>query len=372
LLIANGKYGEKIGLKEIFSKTHAASAISIHGRPLGPDFPTFIIAEAGVNHNGDPSLAKKLVFAAKACGADCVKFQTFKADHIVRADAPKASYQLRTTDVQESQLEMLRRLELPREVYPELIEACQQAGILFLSTPYDIEDIDFLDSLGVSAFKVASGQAVEPNFLTAIAQKGKPIILSTGMCTLAEAGEAVEIIRRARNDQIIVLQCTTNYPCDLEDVNLRAIQTMAQAFGVLAGFSDHTQTLTAATLAVGLGACIIERHFTLDENLPGPDHSSSSNPKEFRQLVNQIREAEKCLGSAKKRPTPAEIDNAQGMRRSIVASRFIKIGEVFSLNNLTMKRPYDGLPGSCLRYILGRKATIDIPKDVPIDWAMMR
>jgi N,N'-diacetyllegionaminate synthase len=371
-IITSGQPRERIGLKVIFHKTQVNRKIDIHNIPIGPNFLTFIIAEAGVNHNGDLDLAKQLIFAAKACGADCVKFQTFRADHIVRADAPKAAYQLRTTNPRESQLDMLRRIELPREVYPELLQACQQAGILFLATPYDPEDIDFLDSLGVPAFKVASGQAVEPNFLTAMALKGKPILLSTGMCTLAEVGEAVDVIRRAGNDQIVVLQCTTNYPCALEDVNLRAMETMAQAFGVPVGFSDHTPTLTAATLAVGLGACVIERHFTLDKGLPGPDHSSSSNPEEFRQLVIQIREAEKCLGSAMKRPTQAEIENAKGMRRSIVASRFIKAGEVLSLGNLTMKRPYDGLPQSCLKYLLGRKAIVDIPMDTPIDLGMVR
>lgn len=371
-IIAARQHGERLDLKEIVYKAQGTRGIDIHNIPIGPDFSTFIIAEAGVNHNGDLDLAKKLIFAAKACGADCVKFQTFRADHIVRADAPKAPYQLRTTALRESQLEMLRKLELPREAYRELIHACEQAGILFLSTPYDLEDIDFLDSLGVPAFKVASGQVVEPHFLTAMALKGKPILLSTGMCTLAEAGGAVEVIRQAGNDQIVVLQCTTNYPCALEDVNLLAMETMAQAFGVLVGFSDHTQTSTAATLAVGLGACVIERHFTLDKGLPGPDHSSSSNPEEFRQLVIQIREAEKCLGSAVKRPTQAERENAQGMRRSIVASRPIKVGEVLSLSNLTMKRPYDGLPQSCLKYLLGRKAIVDILMDAPIDLGMAR
>jgi N,N'-diacetyllegionaminate synthase len=354
-----------------FKNRFMTLTLTIQQRPLGPGFPTFIIAEAGVNHNGDEALAKKLIVAAKACGADCVKFQTFRAESIVRQDSPKAAYQLKTTDPDESQLAMLRKLELPRESYPELIRTCQQEGIFFLSTPYSLEDIDFLDSLGIPAFKVASGQTVEPQFLEFMARKGKPILLSTGMCSLAEVGDALETIRQAGNQQIIVLQCTTNYPSTLEDANLRAMQTMARAFDVLVGFSDHTQSLTAATLAIGLGASVIERHFTLDKNLPGPDQSSSSDPEEFSRLVLQVREAEKCLGSRLKRPTPAEIENARGMRRSIVASRLIKIGEVLSLDNLTMKRPADGLPGSCLKYLLGRRAAMDIAMDTSIDLGML-
>ena len=345
--------------------------ITIQNKTISSGDATFIIAEAGVNHNGDVRIAKKLVREAKICGADCVKFQTFQADRIVTDTSPKAAYQLKTTDPNESQMNMLRKLELPESAYNELIQLCEDVGIIFLSTPYGIEDIDFLDVLGVSAFKVASGQAAEPHFLEHMARKGKPVFLSTGMCTLAEADEAVRIIRDAGNDQIVVFQCTTNYPSALEDVNLRAMQTMASAMDVLAGYSDHTQSLIPATLAVGLGACVIERHFTLDKTLPGPDHANSSDPQEFSQLVRQIREAEKCLGSRIKIPSSAEIQNAEGMRRSIVAKKNIRSGEMLTLDNITLKRPATGLPGKFIKLVLNRRAVKEIDVDTMIDIGMI-
>lgn len=332
----------------------------------------FIIAEIGVNHNGDLSLAKKMILSAKESGADCVKFQTFKASRVASPSAPKAAYQLSTTDASESQINMLRKLELSEEEYLEIARFCTSQDIAFLSTPYDIEDADFLDNLGVPAFKIASGQAVELNYLRHVARKGKPILLSTGMCTLAEVDEAVRAIREVGNNDIVVLQCTTNYPSALEDCNLRTMQTMASALDVRVGYSDHTQSLTAAVLAVGLGACVIERHFTLDRNLPGPDHSSSSEPDEFRRMVEMIREAEITLGSSRKEPAAAEVENAKGMRRSLVAKIDIAPGEQLGWNNLAFKRPGTGITGKHADMVIGRHAARRIMPETLITLDMVK
>ncbi len=346
--------------------------IHLNSRTIGKHQTIFIIAEAGVNHNGDVELARKLIHSAKQCGADCIKFQTFAAERIATSRASKAQYQLHTTDPNESQIDMLKNLELPESAYPELIDLCEQLDISFLSTPYNIEDIDLLDNLGIKAFKVASGQAVEHDFLEYIARKGKPIILSSGMCTLAEVDEAIRTIRAAGNDQIVVLQCTTNYPSAIEDCNLRAMQTMGRAFNVPVGYSDHTRSLTAAVVAVGLGASVIEKHFTLDKTLPGPDQSSSSDPAEFAMMVKQVREAEKCLGSSIKQPSAIEVQNAVGMRRSIVAKLPIKAGEKFTTENLTLKRPGTGFLGNHMQLVMGRTAAKDIEADTIICLEMIQ
>ncbi len=326
----------------------------------------FIIAEAGVNHNGDIELAKQLVIAAKECGADCVKFQTFKAERVASISAPKAVYQMKTTNPQESQLEMLKKLEFTYDEFKEVVQYCREQDIQFLSTPYSIDDADLLHSLDVPAFKIASGQAVEPIFLDHVARKGKPVILSTGMCTLSEVDNAIRIIRDAGNDQIIILQCTTNYPTAPEDANIRAMVTMRNAFGYPTGYSDHTQTSTTAVTAVALGACVIERHLTLDKNMPGPDHSSSSDPGEFACLVSQIRETSKVLGSYRKEPTDVEKENIPGMRRGIFAAVDIPTGSLFTLENLTVKRPLTGLSANYLPMILGHKAACDIKAETSI------
>ena len=345
--------------------------IAIQNRIIGPGHPVFVIAEAGVNHNGDLEIAKRLIYEAKACGADCVKFQTFRADRIVSKTSPKAAYQLKTTSSEESQFDMLRKLELPDQAQKELIQICERAGVIFLSTPCNIEDVDFLEASNVPAFKVASAYAVESQFLSYIARKGKPILLSTGMCTFAEVDEAVRTIRDAGNDQIVVLQCTTNYPSALKDANLRVMHTISTAFDVLVGYSDHTQGLVAATVAAGLGACVIEKHFTLDKTLPGPDHSSSSDPDEFAQLVQQIRDTEKCLGTPLKIPSESETQNAKVMRRSIVAIKHIKKGDVFTLDNITLKRPGTGFSGKLLNLVLGRRAAQEVAPDTLIDFGMI-
>ena len=330
----------------------------------------YIIAEAGVNHNGDINLAKKLIDAAKSARADCVKFQTFKAERIVTASAPKADYQLKVTDRNESQLQMLKRLELDLDAYRELIAYCRQLDIEFLSTPYGLEDIAFLETLGVTAYKVASGQIVEPQFLRAVAATGKPVYLSTGMATLAEVDEAVRVIRDAGNHKIVLFQCTTNYPARPEDANLRTIATMAAAFGTVMGYSDHTQSDTACLVSIGLGASVIEKHLTLDKNLAGPDHAASADPAEFARLVAAIREAEGTLGSGRKEPCLVERQNAPGMRRSVVASRAIEAGEPFQESMFTCKRPGTGIRPALLPQLLGYRASRRIEADELVTWSM--
>jgi N-acetylneuraminate synthase/N,N'-diacetyllegionaminate synthase len=244
--------------------------------------------------------------------------------------------------------------------------------MIFLSTPYDVEDADLLDQFGVQAFKVASGQAVEPYFLKHLAKKERPIFLSTGMCTLAEVDEAVRAIRGEGNEQIVILQCTTNYPSRLADTNLRAMQTMGQALNVICGYSDHTRGDVAAIGAVALGAQVIEKHFTLDKDMAGPDHSSSANPAEFKQLVKRIREMELCLGSGIKQPSAIELKNSIGMRRSIVARRLIPAGVPLSWDNITLKRPGNGLSSRHIELIIGRTAQLDIAADTIITLEMIK
>ncbi len=332
----------------------------------------FIIAEAGVNHNGSVCLAKKLVDAAKTAGADCVKFQTFRAEDIVTASAPKAHYQLDVTDKNESQLEMLKKLELDFAAHQELIEHCRNVGIEFLSTPYNIGDITLLEKLGAGSYKVASGQLVEPDFLRAVAETGKLMYLSTGMATLEEVAAAVRAIRATGNDQLVLMQCTTNYPSRLQDANLLAIPTMADAFGTTMGYSDHTTSDTACMVAIGLGARVIEKHLTLDRSLPGPDHAASATPEELTRLCRAVREAELALGSGIKEPCEAEVVNARCMRRSLVASRLIKAGEIIREDMLACKRPGTGIRPDMLPEVVGCVATREIQISELITWDICR
>ena len=298
-------------------------SILIGDRRVGRDQPCLVIAEAGVNHNGNLKTAKELISCARASGAHCVKFQTFKADQLVLLDAPKAEYQLKVTDRSETQYDMLKRLELKQTDYEELIGHCVKEGIQFLSTPYNIEDVDLLADLGVDAYKLASIHAAEPSFVQYVAKKGKPIILSTGMATLSEIDQVVRAVYESGNCDLILLQCTTNYPSTTEDANIRAMRTLQETFGLTVGYSDHTEDNIACILAIALGAKVIEKHFTLDRSMPGPDQKCSLQPDEFRQLSEIIGKAEKGLGSAIKRPTELERSNTVGMRRSIVAKRNI-------------------------------------------------
>lgn len=339
------------------------SSIYIDSFQIGTDQPCFIIAEAGVNHNGDLQLALELVDQAKAAGADCVKFQTFKAESVVTAKAPKANYQLEVTDKMESQLTMLKKLELSKSDYIEITNRCAEQNIMFLSTPYNEDDAGFLNDLGVGAFKIASGQLVEHSFLQHVASFGKPMILSTGMATLAEVYDAVQVLLSVNFDQIIILQCTTNYPSKLEDSNIRAMTSMGKALDVLMGYSDHVPNNYACYAAVAHGATVIEKHFTLDKKMDGPDHSSSLNPEEFCELVKGVRAIELSLGSAVKSPSAAEIANTEGMRRSIVLVNSRKHGDVIRKEDIEFKRPATGIPPKYLNRVLGKKLTRDVSKD---------
>ena len=340
--------------------------IKIENYYLGADEPAFIIAEIGVNHNGDINLAIKMIEEAAKSGANCVKFQTFKAERVVLNDAPKADYQLKVTDSKESQVDMLRKLELPVDAYEKIINCCKKENIVFMSTPYNYEDVDFLDKLNVPAYKLASIHAAEPIFAEYTAKKGKPVILSTGMATINEVGMSVDAIRNTGNKDLILLQCTTNYPSEISDTNLRAMLTMSQKFDVQVGYSDHTQNNTTTISAVALGATVIEKHFTLDKTLSGPDQSTSADVEEFKLLVKDIRDTEKALGSGIKEPSDNEKKNINGMRRSIVARCDIDAGQKISDSMLTFKRPASGIPPSEIKNIIGKYAKINMTADTVI------
>lgn len=331
----------------------------------------FLIAEAGVNHNGSLQTAKELVVAAKDCGADAVKFQTFKAERVVRTDAPKAAYQLRNTNRRESQIEMLRKLELSPAAHRELAALCRKLRIGFLSTPYNAEDLELLARLEVEAIKLASIHLFEPHFIRQACRLGLPVILSTGMGTLADVDLAVRTLTNSGNPPCVLLHCTTNYPSAIEDANLRAMSTLQAAFGLPVGYSDHTQSDVCSIAAVAIGARVIEKHFTLDRNSTGPDHSSAADPEQFRVLATRIRETERALGHGRKIPCASEIANMPHMRRSLVADRDIAKGEPISESALTCKRPADGIAPNQIDEIVRRKSRRLIRKGETLKWSML-
>jgi N,N'-diacetyllegionaminate synthase len=326
---------------------------------------TLIIAEAGVNHNGDPALARKLVDVAVAAGADRVKFQTFSADRLVTTSAAKAPYQTRNTGEDESQYAMLKRLELTRATHLELIAYCKSRGIGFFSTGFDRESVDLLVELGADSFKIPSGEITNLPYLRHMGHYGKPIILSTGMSTLGEIEAALGVLEKSGTprDRITVLHCTTEYPAPVAEVNLRAMLTIRDAFGVAVGYSDHTPGIEIALAAVALGATVIEKHFTLDRNLPGPDHKASLEPAELAAMVKAIRNIEQALGDGIKRPADCEAKNTPVARKSVVAARPIRGGETFTEGNLAVKRPGTGISPMCWDQLLGRRA----PRDFAVD-----
>jgi N-acetylneuraminate synthase len=333
---------------------------AIADRMVGEGAPCLIIAEAGVNHNGEPALAHALIDTAAEAKADAVKFQTFRADRLALPSAPKAAYQKRNGEVGESQLEMLRRLELPDGVVRELVAHCREKRILFLSSPFDEESADFLDGLGMPAFKVPSGELTNSPFLRHLACKGKPLIVSTGMADMDEVGTAVEVIRAAGAPSFALLHCVSAYPADPADCNLRAIAALEQAFGVPVGWSDHTTGIDIAVAAVALGATILEKHFTTDRALPGPDHRASLEPGELADLVTAVRRVERALGSGVKRPAASESDTASVARKSLVAVRDLAAGTVVSATDLAARRPGTGLPPSRQGELLGRRLKINV------------
>jgi len=335
-------------------------------RVTDPD-RTFIIAEAGVNHNGDIGLARQLVDAAVSAGADAVKFQTFKAESVATAQAPKAQYQETTTDGQESQLEMLRRLELSAEAHHELFAYCRNKGVEFLSTAFDEESLDFLNGLRVPFFKIPSGEITNYALLRRTARTGKPVILSTGMSSLEEIESAVGILRKEGTQNIALLHCVTSYPARARDVNLRAMQAMTKAFGLPVGYSDHTTGLDVALAAVARGAVILEKHFTLDCSLPGPDHKASLEPGELTDLVKGVRRVEEALGKETKAPAEVELVNRQAIRRSLVARQLIKKGEPFTENNVAAKRPGTGINPMRWPEVIGQTAKRNFEPDEELE-----
>jgi N-acetylneuraminate synthase/N,N'-diacetyllegionaminate synthase len=338
-------------------------AVRIGDRLVGPGLPCFVIAEAGVNHNGDVDLARELVRAAANSGADAVKFQSFRAENLVAAGAPKAKYQLETTDAAESQFAMIKRLELSAAAHRELVAQCREAGIVFLSSPFDEEMVDLLAELDVHAFKIPSGEITNLRYLRHVARKYKPMLLSTGMASLEEVKAALSAIEGAGDPGVVLLHCVSNYPADPANVNLHAMTTMAQAFQRAVGYSDHVLGNEVAFAAVALGACVVEKHFTLDRSLPGPDHRASAEPAELAALVRGIRAVEASLGDGCKRPAPSEADTAAVARKSLFAARDIPAGAMIEADALVAKRPGTGMAASMLDAIVGRRTRRAVAKD---------
>lgn len=330
---------------------------------------TLIIAEAGVNHNGDINLAKKLVEVASDAGADCVKFQTFVANDCVSKNAKKAEYQLQTTDENQSQLDMIKKLELSKQDHEILIKHCKKCNIKFLSTAFDLESIDLLVEFGIEIFKIPSGEITNLPYLKKIASFNKNIILSTGMATLGEIEKALEVLIQngTQRDKIIILHCNTEYPTPFEDVNLKAMQTLKNAFHLPIGYSDHTLGITIPIAAVAMGACVIEKHFTLDKTMQGPDHLASLEPEELKVMIKNIRELELALGDGIKKPSQSESKNKTIARKSLVSKINIKKGECFSEENLTTKRPGNGICAMEYDKYLGKIASRDYVEDELID-----
>ena len=326
---------------------------------------TLIIAEAGVNHNGDMGIAKELIEIASESGADMVKFQTFSAERLATPTAGKAEYQLRTTDSSESQYEMLKKLEITEVMHRELIAHCKLLNIGFLSTGFDIESVNMLVGLGQNIFKIPSGEIINFPLIQHIGRLGKQVILSTGMAQMEEIEAAIGVLEVAGTprSQIVVLHCTSAYPVPMSDVNLSAMRTINEKFNVSVGYSDHTLGIEIPIAAVALGAVIIEKHFTLDRNLPGPDHKASLEPTEFKAMVSGIRNIEEGLGDGIKRPMPSELLNLEIVRKSIVASTEIKKGELLTAENLTTKRPGSGLSPIYWDSVLGTQAIRSYLKD---------
>lgn len=331
----------------------------------------FIIAEAGVNHNGSLDQAFRLVEAAKASGADAVKFQTFQAELLATPMAHKAAYQERTVPSSESQLQMLQRLQLDAEAHRQIIGHCKKVGIEFLSSPFDRQSADLLESMDLRMYKIPSGEITNIPFLEHLAHKGKPLILSTGMSTLVEVDEAVQAIKAAGKVPLTLLHCVTEYPAPYEAVNLRAMLTLKKEFGLSVGYSDHTLGIEIAVAAAAIGAEVIEKHFTLDRSLPGPDHAASLEPAELKQMVTAIRNVEAALGDGIKVPAACELPNILVARKSIVAARTLQAGHRLADQDLSIKRPGTGLAPKLLSSLVGRTLRVAVAKDQLIEWGYL-
>ena len=327
----------------------------------------YIIAEAGDNHNGDFNTALKLVDVAKRAGADCVKFQTFVTEEIISKYAEMAEYQKKNTGKEESQFEMVKRLELSFDEFRKIKEYCDRVGIQFLSTPFDLKSVDFLNELGVPFFKIPSGEITNYPYLIKIAHTGKPVVMSTGMCEPDEILAAINVLEKNGSGEITLLHCNTEYPTPLKDVNLYAMRTMKKMFGKKVGYSDHTKGIEVPVAAVALGACVIEKHFTLDKNMPGPDHKASLEPDELGRMVKNIRNIEIALGDGVKRVSESERKNIAIARKSIVARRNIQEGEILTEENLAVKRPGTGINPMQWMEVLGTRAVRDFKDDELIE-----
>lgn len=326
----------------------------------------FIIAEAGVNHNGSFELACKMVDEAKKAGVDCIKFQTFKSENLVSINAKKAEYQKKTTGGG-SQIDMLKNLELSYDEFLKLKEYCDKVGICFLSTPFDFDSIDFLNTIEMPFWKIPSGEITNYPYLVALAKTGRPVVMSTGMCDMSEIADAIKVLRENGTQEIKLLHCNTEYPTPFEDVNLSAMKTMKEAFKLEVGYSDHTKGIEVPIAAVALGATIIEKHFTLDRNMEGPDHKASLEPSELAAMVSAIRNIEKTIGTGDKVPSESEKKNRTVARKSIVAKTSIKAGDMFTEKNITVKRPGTGISPMRWEEVLGQKAIRDFDEDEIIE-----
>lgn len=352
--------------------TSSMQNVTLGKKIVGSDSPCYIIAEAGINHNGEIRLAKKLVKASAKAGADAVKFQTFSTASIASKNARKAPYQKKTSNAAETQYEMLKRLELSRDAFCTLADYAAGCGIEFLSSPFDLESADFLDSIGIAAFKIPSGELTNMPLLEKIGGFKKPVILSTGMASMNEIREGIDTLKRSGANDIILLHCVTGYPVPLESVNLRMIQTLGREFGLLIGFSDHTTGITAAPLARALGACIIEKHFTLDRHLPGPDHQASLEPGELSELITQVRLAEAAMGDGRKHIGKNEAAIRRVARKSLVAATDISRGSWISREMIGIKRPGTGIEPKNMGKVVGKQARKRIRKDTVLSWDMLQ
>jgi len=331
----------------------------------------FIIAEIGVNHNGKLKIAKKLIDKAILCGADCVKFQTFKAEYVANKKTKLANYQIKNKVKERNQFDMLKKLELSEQVFKKLYLYCKKKKIEFLSTPVSFSDVDFLNRLGVNAFKLASMHASEPEFINYVASKNKPIIASTGMCNIEEVKTMIKIFKKSKNNKICILQCTSNYPSKIEESNINVLNEYKK-FGYNIGYSDHTTNSISAIVALSLGAKVFEKHFTLNKSMKGPDHKASLNPNELKKYIEDIRLAEKSLGNSAKMPTKSELNTRILARRSLATAKKIKKGQKLSIDYIKFIRPATGIKVKKLKSVLNKRVLKDLEKDEFIKYKFLK
>lgn len=343
--------------------------IKIENKIIGKNSPIFLIAEAGVNHNGYISIAKKLIDVAAKADVDAIKFQTFLTDQLILKSTPKVKYQKKSEDDQEDFYKMLKKYEFSKEDFRTLKNYCSEKGLIFLSTPFDQTSVELLEDLNIAAYKVGSGDMNNLSLLKLICSKNKPILLSTGMAKLGEVKKSVEFIKSNNIQQLILFQCTTNYPTPYDEINLNVIDTYQKEFpNTILGFSDHSLGIEASIGAAAKGVKVIEKHFTLDKSMEGPDHKASLNPEELNTWVTSIRNLERSLGSYKKIPTISELNIAKIAKKSIIISIDIKKGETLNENNMTTKRPGTGIPANEYYNLIGKRVNRDLPKDTILQW----